>query len=320
MLANNSSAKPYLVNTVLGPLSHLVFGITDAHNHVWIEPVPGAEPNAPILNQKEEILQELIDFKDAGGATILDCQPGGCGRNGLVLEELSRLTGVNIIACTGFHRKKYYPADYWLWKASPDQCAAYFIDELESGLLESRKSPNMVKAGFIKIALENTLESSSMNAVEGAAIAARQTCTSIEIHTEKGAQAEEMVAFMVDKGVDESKIILCHMDKRADIGLHKELAQSGALLEYDTFFRPKYSPEEELWPLIIKMVEAGLAYRVTLATDMAESEMYYNLGKGPGLASLPGLIRSRLTQLRIPENYIQLMMGENISRRLAGLT
>ena len=129
----------------------------------------------------------------------------------------------------------------------------------------------------------------------------------------------EVVGYFNKKGVNNSQIILCHMDKRMDLGLHKELAQPGVLLEYDTFFRPKYSPEENLWILIDEMVKAGLSYRVALATDMAESSLYHNLGGGPGLASLPGIIRARLTRMHIPENNIQQMLGENISRRLAGL-
>jgi len=104
-----------------------------------------------------------------------------------------------------------------------------------------------------------------------------------------------------------------------DIGLHSELAKAGILLEYDTFFRSKYSPEENLWSLIDTMVSSGLSYRLALATDMAEAEYYQCLGGGPGLASFPGFIRERLSHMHVPENNIQQMMGENITRRLAGL-
>ena len=47
------------VFTVLGEIEPKEMGLTDAHNHVWIEPVPGADSNAPILNQFDLILKEL---------------------------------------------------------------------------------------------------------------------------------------------------------------------------------------------------------------------------------------------------------------------
>jgi predicted metal-dependent phosphotriesterase family hydrolase len=48
----------YPVITVQGPLPYEHLGITDAHNHMWIEPIAGADPGAPVLNQFNAILQE----------------------------------------------------------------------------------------------------------------------------------------------------------------------------------------------------------------------------------------------------------------------
>ena len=156
-------------------------------------------------------------------------------------------------------------------------------------------------------------------ALNAAVNAAKETGTAVEIHTEKGVLAENIVEYFLNNGVNSSQIVLCHVDKRADIGLHTELAKAGILLEYDTFFRTKYSPEENVWRLIDTMVNTGLSYRLALATDMAEAEYYHNLDGGPGLASLPGIIRERLIQMHVQENNIQQMLGENIARRLAGL-
>jgi hypothetical protein len=58
---------------------------------------------------------------------------------------------------------------------------------------------------------------------------------------------------------------------------------------------------------------------VALATDMAEAGLYRTLGGGPGLASLPGEIKARLTAMGIAEISVQQMLGGNIARRLAGL-
>jgi 5-phospho-D-xylono-1,4-lactonase len=307
------------VMTVQGPLAYERLGITDIHNHMWIDRVMGAQPGGPVLDQFDLILKELVEYNDKGGETLLDCQPQGCGRDGNQLLALSKASGVNLIACTGFHRKKYYPQDHWLWEASAQKISEFLSGELEHGLLETLETPAPIQAGFIKIALESSWADCFQAGLEGAASAAFKTKALIQIHTEKGALAEKACVYFMDLGLNADQLVLCHMDKRPDDGLHKELARLGVLLEYDTFYRPKYDPSEKLWPLIEKMVAAGFADRVALATDMAEPELYHFIGGGAGLASLPGEIQAQLTLKGIPEPARRQMLGGNIARRLAGI-
>lgn len=312
-------SPPRPVNTVLGPVSHTALGVTDAHNHLWIDPVAGADPASPVLNRFDGILADLKDYHQAGGGAMLDCQPPGCGRNGVRLAQLACESDVHVIACTGFHRRKYYPVDHWLWSASDQAAAEFFLTELDSALVEARATEHPVRAGFIKIACETELAETPQAALEGAAAVAAQSGALVEVHTEKGAAAEQIVTYFQDRQVPPRQLVLCHMDKRPDAGLHRDLAAAGVLLEYDTFYRPKYRPEDNLWPLIDEMVKAGLSDCLALATDMAEAELYSALGSGPGLASLPTAVRSRLAFRGVPETMIRQMLGENIARRLAGL-
>jgi phosphotriesterase-related protein len=286
---------------------------------MWIEPVSGADPGSPILNQFDSILKELVEYREKDGGTLLDCQPDGCGRDGNKLLALSIASKVNLIACTGFHRKKYYPQNYWLWGASAQKICDFLCSELEQELVETSNTLSPVRAGFIKIALESSWAECPHIAIEGAAAAALKTKALMEIHTEKGALAEKACIYFTDLGLSPTQLVLCHMDKRPDTGLHKELARLGVLLEYDTFYRPKYNPSEKLWPLIEQMISAGLSDRVALATDMAEAELYHHIGGGAGLASLPGEIQEQLNIKGFPETARKQMIGGNIARRLAGI-
>jgi 5-phospho-D-xylono-1,4-lactonase len=305
-----------LITTVLGPVAPDDLGIVDAHSHVWVEPVPGATEHTPSLAERDSILTELSAFRQAGGDGIVDCQPGGCGRNGNILADLSLASGVTLVACTGFHRRRYYPTDDPLWGLDAQAAADRFISELGHDLVETRERPVPVRAGFVKAACEATLAGTSRALLEGAAWAARETGAALAIHTERGEAAEEIVRFLAFEGVETRQVVLCHMDKRPDHGLHRELAQAGVLLEYDTFHRPKYDPETKLWPLIAAMAAAGLDGAVALATDMADP-ILWAFGGGPGLASLPGSIRARLRALDLPEESIGRMLGGNIAARLA---
>jgi predicted metal-dependent phosphotriesterase family hydrolase len=89
------------------------------------------------------------------------------------------------------------------------------------------------------------------------------------------------------------------------------------MLEYDTFYRPKYQPEKNVWPLLVQMVEAGLDDRVAIATDMAESEMWARMGEGPGLTGMFSHIIPRLESLELEPITIDKLVGGNIVARLA---
>jgi phosphotriesterase-related protein len=113
-----NSLRPLI--SVLGPLAAEGAGVTDAHQHVWIETSvtsAGGAPagGAPVLNDRALAEAGLAAYRTAGGGALLDCQPGGCGRNAVVLAQLSRRSGVTLIASTGFHLRRYYLDGYWLW-------------------------------------------------------------------------------------------------------------------------------------------------------------------------------------------------------------
>lgn len=310
--------EPRPIHTVLGDVPHGSLGIVDAHTHTWIDPISGADSTSPVLDQFEKICAELKRYRASGGGSLLDCQPGGCGRDANRMIRLSQESGVNIIACTGFHRTRYYAPYHWLFSACARVAAQYFIKELTRSMDETDQQPRQAIAGFIKIALEAEWEAIPQNALMGAITAARETGALVEIHTEKGALAERIVSTFDENGVSPNRLVICHIDKRADFTLHSMLASAGVLLEYDTFFRPKYRPEENLWPLIQKMVAYGLDDHIALATDMAEASLYRTIGGGPGMESFTGEIKDHLEALGCSQLSIRRMLGENIARRLAG--
>jgi predicted metal-dependent phosphotriesterase family hydrolase len=303
---------------VTGPVEPGQAGITDAHNHVWIAPVVDAASAGPVLDDERAITSELIAYREAGGSTIIDCQPGGCGRDGRVLKRLAQASGVTIVACTGFHLRRYYPVDHPFFDLSAEAACQHFVSEI-TGYLTETDAADPVCAGFIKIACEETLQQSPLNLIEGAVAASHETGTAIEVHTEKGADAERIVQAMADFGLPASRLVLCHVDKRPDFAFHRAMARHGVMLEYDTFYRGKYEPDANVWPLLTRMVEAGLASQVTIATDMAEAAMWRSMGGGPGLTALITQIMPRLRAIGCDDLTIGQLVGANITGRLARL-
>ncbi len=318
MRENNSSLSANRIITVRGAVPADSLGYTDAHSHVWIEPVPGGDPGAPVLNNEAPICAELRDYWAMGGGAIIDCQPPDCGRNANRLRQLSKSSGVQIVACTGFHLRRYYAADHApLWSKTTQAAADFFIDELRNGMVETRDTDTLVYPGFIKIAAEATLAASPLHLFEAAVAAAQATGRAIEMHSERGAAIEDYLDFFVGQGLEPERLVFCHVDKRDDFGLHRSMAQAGVVLEYDTFYRPKYDPEAKVWSLLPQMIEAGLAANVAIATDMASCELWSRLGAGPGLTAFFTQIRARLVRLGVAPAAIRDLMGGNIAARLA---
>ena len=305
------------VQTVTGLIAVQRLGVVDAHNHVWIAPDERLPPAMPRLCDQSAIQAELSDYRQAGGTAIVDCQPGGCGRDGRMLARLARASGVYLVACTGFHLRQYYPAHHWLWQASAEQAARLFVNEVRYGLEETTDTPHPVRAGFIKIACQARLEQTSLGLLEAAAMASLQTGSPLMAHTERGLDAERIVGRLTGWGVPASRLALAHMDKRPDRGLHRALADAGVLLIYDTFYRPKYDPDHNLLPLLEHMLGAGYERRIAIGTDMADASFWQRLGGRPGLTGLFSTILPRLQNIGLSSAVISRLTGGNAADWLA---
>src|SRR5690349_21382217 len=110
------------IQTVTGDVPSESITIADAHAHVWIDP-PVAAPSQLHLHNEDAIEAELRDYVSAGGRLLVDCQPGGTGRNAYRLKALSESSGVLITATTGTHLQKYYEPQYFLWNLNAELAA-----------------------------------------------------------------------------------------------------------------------------------------------------------------------------------------------------
>lgn len=299
--------------TVSGTIPASEVTLADAHSHLWIDPPPGVPPAVRIeLNRADAIEAELRDFRAAGGSLLVDCQPGGCGRSAAMLLRLARATGLHVTATTGFHLQQYYPPGHWLWSTPERAAADYFTRELTEGMDEAEG----VQATTIKVGYSGEIEGQSRALMEGAAAAARRTGAAILFHTEQGRNVEALLPFFAARGVPPAQLYLCHVDKRPDLGLHRELAQAGALLGYDTFVRPKYQPDRNVWPLLLGMVDSGLGAQVAICLDPALPSMWRRMGGEPGLLALQESIRPRLEREGVDALTAAALLGGNVARFL----
>lgn len=309
------------VQTVTGPLAIDTVALADGHAHVWIDPAPAISGAARIeLNDYDKVRAELEDFRTLGGQLLVDCQPGTAGRDSHILQRLARDTGVAITATTGTHQRIYYAPDSWIWSAGADEAATWFIDELTVGMHrpgEAAQAEDAPRAAVIKIGYEGVIEGQTAVLMEAAAQAAAHTGAAILFHTERGRNVEALMPFFSARGVPPTRLYMCHVDKRVDIGLHRELAEAGVLLGYDTFARPKYNPDEGAWKLIAALVSAGLDQSVAICLDLAFPNTWRAYGGEPGLRFLPAVVLPRLAREGYSETTIRRLTARNVLERLA---
>lgn len=302
------------LQTVTGSVALETVRLADGHAHVWIEPPAGVAPEFRIeLHDASAIRAELSDLRAAGVTTLIDCQPGGCGRDATMLHGLALTTSLQIAAVTGFHLRKYYPPANWLWSASVEAAAAYFVEELTVGM---RETNGAIPATCIKVAYDGAaIDGQQRVLMEAAAQAARQTGAAILCHTEAGKNVEALLPYFAAHGVAANRLYYCHVDKRPDAGLHRELAQAGVLLGYDTFARPKYHPEANVWPLLRTLVAAGLDGAIALGLDLAFPWMWRH-GGGSGPQFLTETLLPRLRAEGFSPASIARLTGANVAQRL----
>ena len=230
------------------------------------------------MADEEKSLAEAISYRNAGGASLVEAQPYGCGRMAEKLVNVSRRAGVHIIACTGFHKTEYFADPEWLLKQTDETLASIYIGEITDGMLSSDGHTRLAaKAGMVKCAV--TKEGYRANRTyetlfHAAAQAAKQTGAPILVHTDLGADALQVIAFFASYGIGAERIMICHLDRaRYDFSYHEQVASAGAYLEYDTINRPKYHSDEKELALISHMVAGGYEKQLLLGLDTTNQRL-----------------------------------------------
>ena len=103
------------IMTVNGRLEINDMGKTLTHEHIVTNFNGTENPNEPFEDQEiaiDLILPYLKYLKSLGYKTLFECTPSYIGKNVLLLQELSKRSGIHIVTNTGYYaavNKKYLP-------------------------------------------------------------------------------------------------------------------------------------------------------------------------------------------------------------------
>jgi predicted metal-dependent phosphotriesterase family hydrolase len=280
------------IRTVLGDISPADMGVTYAHEHLIIDGGRPVEMSSDfLLADVERMTHVLRDAATAGLQTAIDAMPADCGRNPAKLAELSRRTGVNVVAATGLHHERFYGSSHWSLRASEEWLADLFVAEVAEGIDERDYGGTTVRrtdirAGIVKVAgSEGGPSPRDLPIFHAAAAAHARTGVPVHTHCEAGTGALEQIRLLVDSGVPAERISLSHVDKVVDHEYHRDLFATGAFAVYDQAFRWG-ERENGTLQLLEWAVADGRAGQVMLGMDAARQGYYRAYGGSPGLPYL----------------------------------
>ena len=315
------------VMTVLGPVAPEALGRVLMHEHllcdlnlparrnsdepeVVITPEnrfdvdyrPGEHFGNHRLQDVDLAVREADFFAADGGGTVVEMTTGGIVPDLGGLAEISRRSGVHVVAGAGWYTDVYQDD---ATRALPvEALAETMIAEVTTGARGTA-----IRCGIIgEIGCSWPLTPFERRSLQAGAKAQRATGAAITVHPGRHPQAPHKILDVLDAaGADLSRVIIDHMDRtyEAEDGEVVGLARRGCVVEYDFFGieTSKYwmgvadLPTDYMRLRAIKrLFDAGLGDRVVVAHDICtRSRLKSNGGHGYGhlLRNVIPLMRER---------------------------
>jgi 5-phospho-D-xylono-1,4-lactonase len=309
------------LRTVTGDIDAANAGVCYSHEHIIIDPSFTTFCNPDFLLDSVDLAcADVLEFREAGGKTLIDSMPCGGGRNAIKLAQISARAGVYIVCPTGLHLQKYYPPGHWGEQLSVEEMAELFIAEIEVGIdARDCNGPAILrtphKAGVIKVATSGDQPTPhERNVIKAAVIAHKKTGAPILTHTEQGAGALEQVQLFQDFGASLTHVVLSHTDRRPDPAYHKEILSTGVMLEYDSAFRWPERDGNPTLGLVLTMFAEGFGSQILLGMDAARRKYWRSYSGNPGLRFLLRDFVPRLWSGGLGQNDIDAIFIHNPQR------
>ena len=310
------------IMTVLGPVPADRIGKTITHEHLFIDlscyltpPKDGEPPGFyhdpvnirnlhallrdPYGNRDNCILDDVglavreVDlFRKAGGGTIVDVSLPDIGRDVRKLAEVSRRTGVHVVAGCGHYIYSAFPPG--VAEMTQDQLTEELLAEIRDGIDGSGIRPGVIG----EIGTGHPIHPQETKMLKAAARAQIETGLAISIHVHPpGRRGNEVLDILIGEGVDPGRIILGHIDAslaHLDIDFDRavdyvlSLADRGCYIEFDLCGNSGYFVTREAsWWLpsdrerakaLARLCKAGFADKILLSQDVGHKHYIVEYG------------------------------------------
>ena len=234
LLVSYSSEKTNSIQSVSGPVTATPEDVWLTHEHILVDFI-GADSidkekwnHDSVINVMSGYLDEL---KQNNVKFFVDATPAYLGRDVLLLEKLSKQTGLSILTNTGFYgavNDKYIPS--FAFNKSAEELAEIWINEFKNGI-----EGTSVKPGFIKISVDSrdTLDAIDEKLVKAAAITHLKTGLAILSHTGAAKGLWPQLNILKQMKVSPSAFVWVHAQMEDDNNNYLKAAKEGCWIALD---------------------------------------------------------------------------------------
>lgn len=316
------------IHTVLGPIDASDLGPTSIHEHLlsdlslWAktptEPAPAPTVTGPemtgylrwnglsvpdnlVLDDPAVAGDELTYVADAGGSAVVELTLEGMGRRLHELPAISRRAGVHVLVGGGFYVEETMPAD--VRAADVDTITEILVDQLRNGIGQTGIRPAILG----EIGTSWPITDAEWRSLRASARAGVATGAAVYTHQSfRGQGGVAVLEVLLEEGMPADRVVIGHLDELWDPGYHREVAQAGAILAYDTFGTDGYygsaklrSPSDaERLDMVEWLLSEGYGDQLVIGGDLwMKSHLHRNGGHGydhlfrrigPAIAALGG--------------------------------
>lgn len=302
--------------TVLGKMDAKDLGIVTPHEHIFIdmsvfftEPEEISAKNdaySPVTIDKLGILKrncfalldnvrmtdyetqkkEIMEFRYAGGCTVVDASNHGLGRDPDLLRRIAVDTGLNVITGCG----------YYVAGAQNEKTLGLTVEEMEADIVRDLTvgiGHSGVRAGFIgEIGINWDMPDFEVRSLTAACRAQKRTGAPLMIHINpwctRGLDAMKIVN---EHQIDPKRVVICHSDVENNEDYILALLDQGVYVEFDNFGKENNTDPWDLGPgngrfvsdwdrvrLIKKLIDRGYAGQLLFSCDVCLKTLLHAYG------------------------------------------
>ena len=303
-----TGSTPGIVQTVLGPLAASKLGFTLTHEHICKNP---SERFGGRGTSVARAVDKLKEARDAGINTVVDVTTFDVGRDVRFGQEVSRKSGMQIVACTGQHL--FAPESYNA--RTIEEITELLTREIEQGI-----DGTDIKAGVIKVAARSDLMTTAEEKVfKAAARASKDTGIPIETHTDSRRRSGEKQADIFEaEGLSPARVSLGHSNDTDDVDYLTGLAKRGYTLGMDHAFwgmAPGATlPWQRRVECVKQLIDAGFVDQLFLSNDWVFGDVERDRVNPDGLLYTTRKTIPFLKQVGVSQRAVHAITVENPKR------
>lgn len=287
-----------------------------------------------LIDDPEVAEKELMEFKKAGGDTIVDATNIGLGRDPRAIRKISRALGLNIVLGCGYYTA-YSQKSETLEKSVKD-LTNEMLNDIEIGICETGMKSDLivseaqgnntgVRAGVIgEIGTSEAIYPFEEKALIASANVQKKTGLGLIVHTHPWAKkALEALDILEKNGADLSKVVICHTDVSFDVKYSKEILKRGAIIEFDDFGKQYimdgkdliFASDIERIENILNFIEDGYISNILMSVDLCFKCLLRNYG-GCGYDHILTNIVPILIRRGLSMEQINILVKDNPTKLL----